>query len=474
MKTVFDIYFEPQEFLAARNVTAAESIRKTAERFLRVIYAEIPLNFGTESCSAQLSKGFLFGVRKMSEKFLYRGLKVLSLSLLLSGASVMSFAPSVSAKPQTQEQTKNEQTADKKDKSDKKLKNQKSNKSKNNSDSATEKQTAATNRTLAVNEDPSQIGKRNINKGIGGWLGGSQNKEIAIGRQIAAEVDREAKFIDDPVITEYINRVGQNIVNNSDAKIPFTIKVIDSDEVNAFALPGGFFYVNKGLILAADNEAEVAGVMAHEIAHVAARHAMENQGKAAALQIGAMIGSIFTGGLTSLLYDNIVNIGGAALFSKLSRGAEEEADKLGVQYMYAAGYDPTAMATMFEKLASKNKKKPGTLAKVFASHPESLARREASLQLAARFPEREEYVLSSSEFQRVKARLMRLSNAKATVKGDIDDPTESGKPTLKRRAPAQDDSTTTPNDSTKPEQSDRPQLKRRSEPTPAPSPSPEK
>ena len=132
------------------------------------------------------------------------------------------------------------------------------------------------------------IGKRNINSGSDkffGWLGGSQEKEIALGRQLAVQVEQQAKMVEDPIITEYVNRVGQNIVLHSDAKIPFTIKVIDSDEVNAFALPGGYFYVNKGLILAADNEAELAGVMAHEIAHVAARHAMENQGKGSCYEL---------------------------------------------------------------------------------------------------------------------------------------------------------------------------------------------
>ena len=140
----------------------------------------------------------------------------------------------------------------------------------------------ASAKPLSVKEDPAQIGKRKINNGtdkLFGWLGGSQDKEIAIGRQLAAQVEQQAKMVDDPMVTEYINRIGQNVVLHSDAKVPFTIKVIDTDEVNAFALPGGFFFVNKGLILAADNEAELAGVMAHEIAHVAARHAMENQGK---------------------------------------------------------------------------------------------------------------------------------------------------------------------------------------------------
>ena len=299
---------------------------------------------------------------------------------------------------------------------------------------------------LGVNEDPDMIGKRNINGGIIAKMSGSTEKEVRLGREAAAEVDRQAKFIEDPMITEYVNRVGQNIVLHSDAKVPFTIKVIDSDEVNAFALPGGFFYVNKGLLLAADNEAELAGVMAHEIAHVAARHAVENQTKASLLEYAALGASIFLGGIPGMIYQNTAGIGLLGIFMKFSRSAEEEADKLGVQYMYAAGYDPGAMATMFEKLEAKNKKKPGFISRAFASHPAPPDRRAAALALAARFPEHEEYVISSSEFQRVKARLMRLSNARATSTGAIqagDDTGAPGRPTLKRRSPTPDDTTTT-------------------------------
>jgi predicted Zn-dependent protease len=299
---------------------------------------------------------------------------------------------------------------------------------------------------LSTNEDPNMIGKRNINTGIIAKMSGSTEKEVRMGREAAAEVDRQAKFVDDPLITEYVNRVGQNIVLHSDAKVPFTIKVIDSDEVNAFALPGGFFYVNKGLILAADNEAELAGVMAHEIAHVAARHAVENQTKASLLEYAALGGSIFLGGIPGMIYQNTAGIGLLGIFMKFSRGAEEEADKLGVQYMYAAGYDPGAMATMFEKLEAKNKKKPGLIARAFSTHPAPPDRRASALALAARFPEHEEYVISSSEFQRVKNRLLRLSNARASTAGAIaagDDNGAPGRPTLKRRQPTPDDGTTT-------------------------------
>src|SRR5712671_6051362 len=211
-------------------------------------------------------------------------------------------------------------------------------------------QQASNGRPLSTNEDPTKIGKRNINKGIwsGGILGAKGTEaEVREGRMLAAEVDKEAKFIDDPIITEYVNRVGQNIVLHSDAKIPFTIKVIDSDEVNAFALPGGFFYVNKGLILAADNEAELAGVMAHEISHVIARHGVENRTKGNLMQYGARAGMILLGPIPRMVLQNTAGLIEAMAFLKFSRGAEEEADRLGMQYMWAAGYDPNAMATMF-------------------------------------------------------------------------------------------------------------------------------
>jgi hypothetical protein len=335
-------------------------------------------------------------------------------------------------------------------------------------------QQASTRKTLPVNDDPEMIGKRNINKGLWGKIAAGTEKEVRAGRMLAAEVDKEAKFIDDPIITEYVNRVGQNIVLHSDAKVPFTIKVIDSDEVNAFALPGGFFYVNKGLLLAADNEAELAGVMAHEIAHVCARHAMENERKMQVLDYGLLAGMILGGGIISnVLYNGGSLIEGMA-FLKFSRGAEGEADKLGVQYMWAAGYDPNAMATMFEKLEAKNKKKPGTISRLFASHPAPPERRAAALALAARFPDRDEYVISSSEFQRVKNRLLRLSNSRATSSGAIagaDDGTP-GRPTLKRRQPTPDESTTTnPDGTAKPDTSKpAPPTLRRAEPQASPTP----
>jgi predicted Zn-dependent protease len=388
-----------------------------------------------------------------------RSAAALLLAMSLLGSSTITLAQTTTTKSTEQQATTQTQTA-----TPAKSEAKQNDPAKKDPKQATAATTARSNKPLSTNEDPAMIGKRNINGGFIGKIAGGTEKEVRQGREAAAEVDRQAKFVDDPVITEYVNRVGQNIVLHSDAKVPFTIKVIDSDEVNAFALPGGFFYVNKGLLLAADNEAELAGVMAHEIAHVAARHAVENQAKMGLLEYAALGASIFLGGIPGMIYQNTAGIGLLGIFMKFSRGAEEEADKLGIQYMYAAGYDPGAMATMFEKLEAKNKKKPGFISKAFATHPAPPDRRLAAINLAARFPEREEYVISSSEFQRVKSRLLRLSNARASTTGAIqavDENGAPGRPTLKRRQPTPDDTTTTPDGETKPADSSAPpKLKR--------------
>ncbi|MFL6227992.1 MAG: M48 family metallopeptidase [Pyrinomonadaceae bacterium] len=397
---------------------------------------------------------------------LSRTFTALALALSLLAGSALA-APQ--AQPQAQ-QTAAKDSKDKKDKNDSKKAADDEAARKVAADAAATKNAG---RPLSTDEDPAMIGKRKLNSGLFAKMSMSVEKEVALGRQVAAEIDRQSKLIDDPVITEYVNRVGQNVVNHSDAKVPFTIKVVDTDEVNAFALPGGFFYVNKGLLLAADNEAEVAGVMAHEIAHVAARHYVETQAKGTVAQIGLIAGSIFLGGIPGMILQNTAGLGLAAGFSKFSRDAESEADKLGVQYLYASGYDPNAMSTMFEKLASQNKKKPGFFAKTFASHPQSVDRLEASKALVARFPEREEYILNTSEFQRVKGRLLRLSNAKASTVADISDDSSGGgsqRPTLKRRSPTTDadDSTTKPAE----KKDGPPTLKKTSPPPPPPSDQP--
>src|SRR6185503_2896968 len=276
---------------------------------------------------------------------------------------------------------------------------------------------------LNDDENPLLIGKRNINSHQINFY--SLDKEVNMGRQLAADVDRQGKFIEDPVVTEYVNRIGQNLALHSDAKIPFTIKVLDSDDVNAFALPGGFLYVNKGAILAADSEAEIVGVMAHEIAHVAARHGVEQASKGALFQ-WLSIPLIFVGGPLGAIVSNAANILVPLTFLKFSRGAEEEADQLGLQYMWAAGYDPTSMLSFFEKLKVREKKKPGTIEKVFSTHPATGDRIEKARKLLVRFPDRDEYTISTSDFNTVKDRLIAVTNQSKLEKG------ESG-PTLKRK-----------------------------------------
>ena len=372
---------------------------------------------------------------------LTRNLTALALAFSLlgsaAGAAAQTTQPQQPARVETKEEKKDRERKEKEEREKKEFEEWEARRKAEAEESARK----SAGKPLSADENPALIGKRKLNSGLFAKMSMSTEKEIALGRQLSAEIDRQSKLIEDPVITEYVNRVGQNIVLNSDAKIPFTIKVVDADEVNAFALPGGFFYVNKGLLLAADNEAEIAGVMAHEIAHVTARHAVETQAKGMLAQVGLIAGSIFLGGIPGAIIQNTAGLGLGAGFAKFSRDAEREADKLGVQYLYAAGYDPSAMATMFEKLASLNKKKPGFFAKTFASHPQSADRLEASKVLVGRFPEREEYVLNTSEFQRVKARLLRMSNAKASTAGDITGENGERRPTLKRRSPSSDPTT---------------------------------
>jgi len=303
-------------------------------------------------------------------------------------------------------------------------------------------------KALDNKSDPTLIGKRDINKGSIQFY--SIEKEVAIGRQLAAEVDRSSKIISDPLIGEYVNRVAQNVVLHSDSKVPFTIKVIDSQEVNAFALPGGFLYVNRGLLEAADNEAEVAGVIAHEIAHVAARHGMEQASKGELFNY-LSIPLIFFGGIGGYAIRQGLGLAVPLTFLKFSRGAEKEADRLGAQYMWAAGYDPNALITFFEKLQAKDKKKPGTLSKLFSTHPMTGDRIDEVRELIGRFPERSEYQLSTSEFSMVKMRILSIGG---TTRGSGQD--QSGRPTLKRRPQS-----TTGEDNRDSETSDRPVLKRR-------------
>lgn len=280
-------------------------------------------------------------------------------------------------------------------------------------------------------EDVNAVGNRNIGgRGLGNWY--STDWEIRMGHQYSAEIDKSAKFITDPVVTEYVNRIGQNIVKNSDAKVPFTIKVIDSDEINAFALPGGFFYVNSGLILNADEEAELAGVMAHEIAHVAAHHAAREMTRMNYAQIGT-VPLIFLGGMTGYELYEASSIAVPMTFLHFSREFESQADFLGIEYMYRAGYDPQAFVAFFEKIQALEKRKPGIISKAFADHPQTPARIENSqAEIAQYLPAKPDYLVTTSEFDDVKARLALIEN-----KRRLRDPKNLKRPSLRKAsAPA--------------------------------------
>src|SRR6266699_80937 len=308
-------------------------------------------------------------------------------------------------------------------------------------------------------EDVEAIGNRNVGKGVNFY---SLEREIALGKQLAQEVERSSKLIDDPVVTEYVNRVGQNLVRNSDARVPFTIKVIDSDEVNAFALPGGFFYVNSGLVLRAQEESELAGVMAHEISHVTARHGTKNATKGELMQLATIpLILLGPGGWAGYgIYEGL-NLAIPVTYLKFSRDAEREADFLGLQYMYKAGYDPNSYITFFERIQADEKRRPGTIPKVFSTHPPTPERIENSQKEIARIlPARQEYIVTTSEFDSVKARLRNIMFSRKAVDNG------PGKPTLRTRTEQTDKQKTSPTTADPSSDDDRPTLKRRTDTSP--------
>jgi len=298
--------------------------------------------------------------------------------------------------------------------------------------------------------DVDAVGNRNVGcgRGVGNWY--SIERQVADGRRYSQMIESQVKLVNDPVIAEYVNRIGQNIVRNSDAQVPFTIKVIDSDVVNAMALPGGFFYVNSGLILAADEEAEMAGVMAHEIAHVSACHYGREMTRAQLLQM-ASIPLIFIGGAIGYGAYEASGLAIPMTFLKFSRTFEAQADYLGVQYMYRAGYDPSAFVSFFEKIQAMEKKKPGTLSKAFDTHPQTPDRIEKTQEEIRKIlPSKAEYIVTTSEFDEVKGRLASIENRHKVL-----DPKDANKPSLRRTSSSDGNTGNGQTDD------DRPTLKRR-------------
>jgi predicted Zn-dependent protease len=310
-------------------------------------------------------------------------------------------------------------------------------------------------------EDVDAIGNRNPGKGVNFY---SLEHEVALGKGLAQEVERTSKLIDDPVVVEYVNRVGQNLVRNSDARVPFTIKVIDSDEVNAFALPGGFFYVNSGLILRAQEESELAGVMAHEISHVIARHGTKQATKGEIIQLASIPAMIMMpyGWAGYGLYQAL-NLAIPLSYLKFSRDDEREADFLGIQYMYKAGYDPNSYVTFFERIQADEKRHTGSIPRIFSTHPPTPERIElAQKEIARILPERDDYIVTTSEFDSVKSRLRNVMFARKVVDN------QPGKPTLRTKTEQTDKNKQQTQTQTDPNSTDddRPTLKRRPDDNP--------
>jgi predicted Zn-dependent protease len=305
--------------------------------------------------------------------------------------------------------------------------------------------------------DLNAIGSRNVgcNRGLGNWY--TLDSQVKMGQEFARQVEQTSHLITDPMINEYVNRLGQNLTRNSDSKLPLTIKILDVEEPNAFALPGGYMFVNAGTILLADDESELAGVMAHEIAHVAACHAARGATRSTMAQLAMIPVVIMTGGLAGIGINQAANFGIPAVFSKFGRNFEAQADYLGVQYAYKTGYDPNGMTSFFEKLEALEKRRPGLAMKLYGDHPQTPDRISKTQQeIGTILPPREQYIIDTLEFQQAKKRLALIMKQKLRKDGK-DNKDSKEDPQLRRtvgdnKSPEQKDQ--------KDQKDDRPVIKR--------------
>ncbi len=270
-------------------------------------------------------------------------------------------------------------------------------------------------------KDPTAVGERKVGKGLNFY---SIEKEIALGKQLAIEVEKQARIVDDPIVSEYVSRLGQNLALHSDVGFPISIKVIQSDEINAFTLPGGFIFVNTGLIMLTANEAQLASAIAHELGHSAARHATRQASQNQLVRMGTL--PLFAlGGLPGLAARQVASAVMPMAFLQFSRAFETEADTLGLQYLWKAGYDPEASIDLLETIESTERRQPGSVSKLFRSHPLTSDRiRKTQHNIDIMLPSRESYVINTSEYEEVRDRLNDLigSHSNAPVA-----------PTLERR-----------------------------------------
>jgi Zn-dependent protease with chaperone function len=307
-------------------------------------------------------------------------------------------------------------------------------------------------------EDPKKIAKYDVNRighrGIGhGFNIYSEKRERQLGQNLAAAFDSSSRIVNDPVLNDYVNRLAQKIVRNSDAEIPFTVRLIDSSEIpRAYGLPGGFLYVDSALIFAAESEAELAGVMAHEIAHVAARHATRALTRK---NLYNFTGSLaLLAGPVGIVLEDAGGVAGPLSVKKFSRDSEYEADLLGIEYAYTAGYDPEALLSVLEKLHALEASRAAMFAKIpgyhfvsklpfhsqvargFSNYPLLEERiRRLQLEITTFLPDRKDYIVDTNEFQDIKERLLSLQGPLHLRRhGEDEDPRA---PVL-RRAPQED------------------------------------
>ena len=305
--------------------------------------------------------------------------------------------------------------------------------------------------------DLNAIGSRNVgcNRGLGNWY--TLESQVKMGQEFAQQVEQSSHLITDPVVNEYVNRVGQNLARNSDSKLPFTIKVLDVEEPNAFALPGGYMFVNAGTLLMAEDESELAGVMAHEIGHVAACHAAREATRGTFAQLAMIPVVILTGGIAGIGVNQAANFGIPAVFSKFGRNFEAQADYLGVQYSYKAGYDPNGMINFFEKLQALEKRRPGFAMKLYGDHPQTPDRIEKSQhEIGAILPPREQYIVNTSDFEQAKKRLALIMKHK-----QLKDGKDKENPELRRTVGDKNPDQNDKNQNDKNQNDDRPVIKRK-------------
>lgn len=231
----------------------------------------------------------------------------------------------------------------------------------------------------------------------------SLQEEWQLGSQLHRDVSRQLTIVNDPVANEYVNRIGRQLAARTYYReLPWNFHIVQDPAINAFAIPGGHIYVHSGLIKATDNAAELASVLGHELSHGVARHGTENLTK----QYGfGIVAGLVLGNNPAVYQQLLAQIVGGGLFAKYSRDAEREADRLGMDAMYAAGYDPTGMVTMFQELLAQQRSSPGGVAKFFSSHPLTEERIANARAQMATLPPKPNLILQDSRFADVKTRL---------------------------------------------------------------------